>query len=49
MAEQPQDWRWSSFRHYATGERGAVEIESFWTAALRGKEGEKTIKNQKTP
>jgi putative transposase len=38
LAEQPQDWPWSSFRHYATGERGPVEIESFWTAALREKE-----------
>jgi putative transposase len=47
--EQPQDWRWSSFRHYATGERGAIEIESFWTAALREKQGEKAIKNDKTP
>jgi putative transposase len=35
LVEQPQDWQWSSFRHYATGERGTVEIESFWTAALR--------------
>jgi hypothetical protein len=47
--EKPQDWRWSSFRHYATGERGAVEIESFWTEALREKRGEKAIKNEKEP
>ena len=33
-----EDWPWSSYRHYATGERGAVEIESFWTAAKRGNE-----------
>jgi putative transposase len=39
LAAQPQDWAWSSFRHYATGERGIVEIESFWTAALREKAG----------
>jgi len=32
LVTRPEDWRWSSFRHYATGERGAVEIESFWTA-----------------
>ncbi len=25
------DWPWSSFRHYLTGEIGAVEIESEWT------------------
>jgi putative transposase len=35
LVKQPQDWRWSSFRHYATGERVIVEIESFWAAALR--------------
>ena len=35
LVEQPQDWQWSSFCHYATGEPGTVEIESFWTAALR--------------
>ena len=32
LATRPEDWPWSSFRHYATGERGTVEIESFWTA-----------------
>jgi hypothetical protein len=31
-----EDWRWSSFRHYATGLRGTVEIESEWTARERG-------------
>jgi putative transposase len=39
LVSQPIGWRWSSFRHYATGERGTVEIESFWTAALREKGG----------
>jgi putative transposase len=28
----PEDWPWSSFRHYASGEIGVVEIESEWTA-----------------
>ena len=28
LVEKPQDWPWSSFRHYATGEVGTVEIES---------------------
>jgi putative transposase len=28
LAAGPEDWAWSSFRHYATGEMGAVEIES---------------------
>jgi hypothetical protein len=32
----PGDYRWSSFDHYATGVRGAVEIESEWTASVRG-------------
>jgi putative transposase len=41
LVEQPQDWHWSSFRHYATGERGTVEIESFWTVALREKDAQK--------
>jgi len=27
LVEKPEDWSWSSFRHYATGEIGAVEIE----------------------
>jgi putative transposase len=35
MVEKQEDWRWSSFRHYATGERGPVEVESFWTQARR--------------
>ena len=32
----PEQYRWSSFGHYATGIRGVVEIESEWTARLRG-------------
>jgi putative transposase len=35
LVEKPEDWPWSSFRHYRTGIEGAVEIESFWTAARR--------------
>ena len=31
LVEKPEDWPWSSFRHYATGIEGAVEIESIWT------------------
>ncbi len=34
-----EDWLWSSFRHYLTGEEGVVEIESHWTAARREKQG----------
>ncbi len=35
LVAKPEDWAWSSYRHYATGERGTVEIESIWTAARR--------------
>lgn len=35
LVEKPEDWLWSSFRHYATGEEGVVEIESDWTARKR--------------
>jgi len=35
LVDKPENWAWSSYRHYATGERGTVEIESFWTAARR--------------
>jgi putative transposase len=36
LVASPGDYQWSSFNHYATGVRGAVEIESEWTARLRG-------------
>lgn len=32
LVAEPAEWRWSSFRHYATGAIGTVEIESEWTA-----------------
>ena len=35
LAVKPEDWKWSSFRHYATAEVGVVEIESRWTADRR--------------
>jgi len=35
LVEKPQDWPSSSFRHYATGREGSVEIESEWTARKR--------------
>src|SRR5262249_17937238 len=31
LVERPEDWMWSSFRHYLTGEVGVVEITSTWT------------------
>jgi putative transposase len=35
LVTQPEDYRWSSFNHYATGEPGPIEIESEWTARRR--------------
>lgn len=35
LVASPEQYRWSSFNHYATGFRGVVEIESEWTARLR--------------
>jgi len=35
LRERPEDWEWSSFRHYATGLEGRVEIVSEWTARKR--------------
>jgi putative transposase len=35
LCARPEDWPWSSFRHYQTGVQGTVEIESSWTAARR--------------
>ena len=34
----PEEWPWSSYRHYLTGEPGTVEIESHWTAWKRNPE-----------
>jgi len=42
LVEKPDDWEWSSFRHYAFGIHGKVEIESFWTAAEREMAGPKS-------
>ncbi len=39
LVDKPEDWRWSSFRNYATGEAGIVEIESPWTARKRERMG----------
>jgi putative transposase len=35
LFDRPDDWQWSSFRHYATGGEGRVVIESEWTARKR--------------
>src|SRR6266481_438336 len=39
LVRKPEDWKWSSFLHYATGAEGIVEIESQWTARKRERTG----------
>jgi putative transposase len=36
LVAKPEQWPWSSFQLYASGVEGPVEIESQWTAFLRG-------------
>jgi putative transposase len=40
LVEHPEDWKWSSFVHIATGSEGPVEIESQWTARKRELKGD---------
>jgi putative transposase len=35
LVANPEEWAWSSSRHYASGEESVVEIESWWTAKRR--------------
>ena len=35
LVSSPEQWAWSSFRHYLSGVEGVVEIESQWTARKR--------------
>ncbi len=35
LVEKPEDWEWSSYRHYLTGEPGRVEIEPQYTWTRR--------------
>ncbi len=39
LVKRPEDYLWSSFRHYASGEASVVEIESQWTARKRERAG----------
>jgi putative transposase len=39
LVEKPEDWEWSSFRHYATGCTSPVELESPWTEMERRRAG----------
>jgi len=35
LVTSPEQWAWSSFRHYVSGVEGVVEIESQWTTRRR--------------
>ncbi len=35
LVDRPEEWAWSSFRHWKSGVVGTVEIESQWTARRR--------------
>ncbi len=35
LVKSPEDWEWSSFNSHRTGERGAAEVESWWTATRK--------------
>jgi putative transposase len=39
LIARPEEWPWSSFRHYLNGEVSGVEIESQWTAQRREQRG----------
>jgi putative transposase len=32
---EPQQWKWSSYRHYAEGERGTVLVNEEWKAEMK--------------
>jgi putative transposase len=49
LCERPEDWEWSSFRHYATGCQGRVEIESEWTARRRERAEGKSVLTAELP
>jgi putative transposase len=37
LVQKPEDWPWSSFRHWLSGEVTSVEVESHWTFKRRSK------------
>jgi putative transposase len=47
LVGKPEDWQWSSFRHYATGVEGVIEIESQWMAFKRGNQLPKAFRYRK--
>src|SRR5713101_5334191 len=48
LCERPEDWQWSSFRHYATGAEGRVEIESEWNGTKTRTSGGNTLPSRRT-
>jgi putative transposase len=39
LVDKPEEWAWSSYRHWLSGERTTVEIESHWTFTHRERQG----------
>jgi len=42
LVAAPENWAWSSFRHYSMGVQGTVEVESAWVASVRERAGAST-------
>jgi putative transposase len=42
LVKTPEDWPWSSYSHYLTGQQGRVEIESEWAWNRRERRPEVT-------
>ena len=49
LVSEAGEWAWSSYRHYASGYRGVVEIESEWTAARRNRAAAETQVSKARP
>ncbi len=49
LESEPGGWAWSSYHHYATGDRGVVEIESDSTAANRDRAAAQTHVSEARP
>jgi len=48
LVERPEGWLWSSFRHYASGAEGAIQIESQWTGSGNS-QGARSLSKVKFP
>jgi putative transposase len=49
LVSKPEEWEWSSFRHYRTGVEGVVGIESEWTWRRRERMGVVPVLKQRNP